>query len=139
MRTYAKIKQEQGIENYLNSVTNVDRRIHLSKVRLSNHDLVIEKGRHQGLAINQRNCPLCPGNVLEDEFHFLLECQTFSFLRDELSAQAKHFFPRFDSLSKEQQIRILLSDENLVNHSGNFLQKALGLRRFLLNKHKNVS
>ena len=37
LRTYAKIKQEHGIENYLNTITNVERRIHLCKTRLSNH------------------------------------------------------------------------------------------------------
>ena len=65
LRTYAKIKQERGISNYLSSVTNVERRITLSKIRLSNHDLMIEKGRHQKLEVNQRNCPFCPVSAME--------------------------------------------------------------------------
>ena len=59
LRTYAKIKQEHGILNYLNTITNVERLIHLCKIRSSNHELMIEKGTHQGLEINQRNCPFC--------------------------------------------------------------------------------
>ena len=117
----------------------MDRRIQLCKVRLSNHELMIEKGRHQRLKINQRNCPFCPKNLLEDEFHFLFVCGTFSFLREVMFSQTKHYFPGFENFPNEQKLKILLSDENLVNHSGNYLQKALELRRFLLNKHKNTS
>ena len=138
LRTYAKIKKEHGIENYLNTITNVERRIHLCKIRLSNHELMIEKGRHQGLEINQRNCPFCPGNLLEDELHFLFTCNTYSFVREELFSGIKHFFPRFEHFSKEQQMKTLLSDENLVNFSGIYILKALELRRFILNKHKNA-
>ena len=125
LRTYAKIKQEQGMENYLNIVRNVDRRTHLSKLRLSNHDLMIEKGRHQGLEINQRKCPFCPTNTLEDESHFLLSCKVFTFLRDILLGKRYKYFPT-------------LSDTNIVNYTGIYLQKAMELRRFILSKHKNT-
>ena len=138
LRTYAKIKQEQGLENYLSNIKNVERRITVSKIRLSNHDLMIEKGRHQKLEINQRNCPFCPGNLLEDEFHFLLTCKTFSRLRNELFLRVKHFVPRFEHLPMEQQLKTLFSDGKLVNFTGIYLQKSLELRRFILTKHKNV-
>ena len=138
LRTYAKIKQEQGIENYLSSITNVERRTTLCKIRLSNHDLMIEKGRHLKLEINQRICPFCPGNLLEDEYHFLLKCKTFSLFRNELFLRAKYFFPGFEYFHKEQHLKTLLSDGNVVNITGIYLQKSLELRRFILSKHKNV-
>ena len=56
LMTYAKIKQEKGLENYLTNIKNVERRITLSKIRLSNHELMIKKGRHQKLEVNQGNC-----------------------------------------------------------------------------------
>ena len=93
LTTYAKIKEEKGFENYLSNIKNVERRITLSKIRLSNHDLMIEKGRHLKLEVNQRNCPFCPGNLLEDEVPFLLTCKTFSCLRNELFLRVKHFVP----------------------------------------------
>ena len=138
LRTYAKLKQEPGIETYLNTITNVDRRIHLCKIRLSNHELMIEKGRHQGLEIKDRNCPFCPENLLEDELHFLLTCDTYSLLSEELFAETEHLSPRFKSFSKEQQMKILLQQENIVNFCGIYIQKAVELRRFILDKHKNV-
>ena len=49
MRTYGLIKSEIGEEPYLRIVKNVKDRISMTKLRLSNHKLMIEKGRHQGL------------------------------------------------------------------------------------------
>ena len=64
LRTYGKIKSKIGTEKYL-------LRIILSRFRLSNHNLMIEKGRHQKLQLNQRNYPFCQGGLLEDEYHFI--------------------------------------------------------------------
>ena len=138
LRTYAKVKQEQGIENYLNSISNIESRITLSKIRLSNHDLMIEKGRHLVLDEYQRVCPFCPGYLVEDETHFLLTCNTFSSLRDELISGVKLIIPRFEYYSKVEQLKTLLRDGKLVNNTAIYLHKALELRRFILNKHKNM-
>ena len=138
LRTYAKIKLEQGYESYLSLMKNIEKRTAVTKIRLSNHDLMIERGRHQRLDINQRNCPLCPENALEDELHLLLTCNTFSSFRKDLFRVAKHFIPRFETLSKEEQLKKLLSSDNVIISTGNFLYKTLGVRRFLLNEHKNV-
>ena len=54
LRTYAKLKTVIGFEEYLKSIKNIMDRTAITKIRLSNHDLLIEKGRHQGLGINER-------------------------------------------------------------------------------------
>ena len=96
LRTYAKIKKQQGLESYLNAVTNIEKRTHLCKIRLSNHELNIEKGRHRGLDVYQRECQLCPGHFVdEDEIHFLLFCKTFSIFRDKLFDESMNISPRF--------------------------------------------
>ena len=138
LRTYGKIKTEIGMEKYLCCIPNVEMRIAVSRIRLSNHDLMIEKGRHLKLELSRRNCPFCLGGLLEDEYHFLLRCKTFSPLRNELFLASKKVFHRFEHYSKEQQLKTLLSDELIVNITGNFLRKALELRRFLIKNHKNV-
>ena len=98
---------------------------------------MIEKGRHQNLEVDQRNCPVCTEHV-EDEFHFVLLCSTFSLLRNELFWEVKKYIPRFEHLPKEDQLKTLLSAENVVKFTVIYLQKALELRRFILSKHKNV-
>ena len=133
LRTYAKIKKEPGLESYLSTVTNVDKRNHLSKVRLSNHGLNIEKRR---LEVYRRECQLCPGHLVEDETHFLLSCTTFSSLREELFTETRKIFPRFHYNTREQKMVYLLSENKIIKLTGSFIQNAIELRRFLLDKHK---
>ena len=122
---------------YVNTIANVEKRIHLSKLRLSNHELMIEKGRHQALEISQRNCPFCPG-YLEDEAHFIFYFSTYSLLCAELFAKIEQLFPRFQYIPIDEKMKALLSDINLINPSGTYIQKATKLRKFILNKHKNT-
>ena len=127
---------KRGIKSYLTSVRNVEKRTAISKIRLSNHNLMIEKGRHLGLDINQRNCPFCTKDLLEDESHLLLTCKTFSHLRENLFSVAKETIPTFEHLSKEEQLKQLLINDNIIHATGTFLHKALTVRRFLLNRHR---
>ena len=49
-----------------------------SRLRMSSHRLEIEPGRWtrpNSTPLDDRKCNLC--NVLEDEFHFVLECNMF--------------------------------------------------------------
>ena len=73
LSTYAKIKLEKGYGNYLSIMANVEKCTAVTEIRLSNHDLMIEKGRHQRLHLSQRNCPFCFGNLLEKRIPFTLK------------------------------------------------------------------
>ena len=77
LRTYAKLKTEIEMEEYLDSIKNIKDRTALTKICLSNHDLMIEKGRHQGLQENLRLCPFCD-NKIENEQHFIIDCHTYN-------------------------------------------------------------
>ena len=59
-------------QSYLNQIENIHECISLPKFRLSNHSLMIEKGRYQKIEKAFRFCPFCPQQV-EDEMHFLLD------------------------------------------------------------------
>ena len=71
--------QESLSFNLPNSLTNA-----LTKLRISAHSLLIEKGRHFRPKLERKNrlCRIC--NEIEDEEHFLLYCQKFTDLRSEL-------------------------------------------------------
>ena len=50
----------------------------ISKLRMSSHSLEVEADRwvrFNRVPVNERNCVLC--NVMEDEYHFVLECQRY--------------------------------------------------------------
>jgi hypothetical protein len=66
-------KNNISLEPYL-SMKNDEQRILLSKLRISNDNLEIERGRHRGLQAKERICKLCLKEV-EDEIHFLLKCE----------------------------------------------------------------
>ena len=84
LRTYSLMKNNLGIENYLTRTMNTKHRSALSKFRLSNHELMIEVGRHKGVPKEERFCPLCPNPAVEDEIHFLINCQSFNTLRKDI-------------------------------------------------------
>ena len=135
LRTFAKLKTDIGMAKYLTQIKCIQNRVALSKIRLSNHDLMIEKGRHLKIDKTERFCPFCP-NIIETESHFLLECKTFSFLRRLLFAEIEIIVPIFNQICDQDKFSILLNNENIANQVGDFINKALNCRRFLLNKPK---
>ena len=76
-----KLFYEFGFKTYLDSVEIKKFRIALTRLRVSSHRLEIETGRwHKPLSIpiGERKCKSCL--VLEDELHFLLECQNYTLI-----------------------------------------------------------
>jgi hypothetical protein len=76
LRTYCKFKTEFKMENYLITIRSFKLRSFVSKLRLSSHNLAIEKGRHvkPKIPIECRICTMCPLGAVEDESHLLLLC-----------------------------------------------------------------
>ena len=80
---YHKHKSEFKMESYLTQVTNTSHRRALTKLRLNDHKLEIECGRHIRPKINRENrtCKLCskPNKQapVEDEVHFITRCDNF--------------------------------------------------------------
>ena len=91
LRTYKLLKTEIGYEKYLSEITSVQDRTALTKFRLSNHPLMVEKLRHLRPKpdVHERVCPFCPDHV-EDELHFLLICKTFQVNREILFSLANN-------------------------------------------------
>ena len=136
LRTFGKLKTDIGRSNYLTQVKHIDNRIALSKMRLSNHDLMIEKGRHLKIDKTERFCPFCPNHV-ETELHFLLQCKTFSHMRRILISEIDNVLPLFNINSDQDMLITLLNNENIAKQVGSYIHKTLSCRRFLINKPKN--
>ena len=135
LRTFGKLKTSIGISKYLNKVRHLDSRIALTKLRLSNHDLMIEKGRHLKIDKSERFCPFCPKHV-ETEIHFMLECRTFHTLRRSLLSEIENTITLFDQ-RPDQNFVTLLNNENIATQVGDYIHKTLSCRRFLLMQPKN--
>ena len=123
LRTYSLIKRTIGLEDYLLNIHNTKNRIAMSKLRLSNHVLLIESGRHLKLDQNLRVCPFCPKEI-EDEIHFLLFCPTYKELRTKLLYPALNI-NRW--LSHKEKLCILFTNDT-VNTTAAYIRNAFLVR-----------
>ena len=126
-------KKEKGFEPYLSEIKNVSLRTKTTKFRLSNHKLMIEVGRHQGINKNNRYCPFCPERV-ENEYHFLFICPTYKVQRDIFLAPMVRRYPNFSNFHETLKMELIMSkvDYDLCN----FIGKSFEIREFLVEKPK---
>ena len=134
--TFALLKTNIGIEKYLTAVQNTTERVSLSKFRLSNHTLMVEKGRHENIKREERFCCFCHQEV-EDEFHFLNKCKTYCPLRENLFKEIKEIMPDFYYPHDERFLFwFLLKCPSIIPLTAHFIQSAFDLRYFLIAKHR---
>ena len=122
LRTYGLLKREPGYEFYLSNIQPIKERTTLTKFRISNHVLQIEKGRHKNVDKRERFCPFCP-EVVEDEKHFLLDCKTYRHFRNEFSKDGANLSPDWKS--------------DTTRFISIFLHKSFEVRQYLLQKYKS--
>ena len=120
-RLYAKF----DLQPYLIDVNVAKYRIALSRLRVSAHRLEIEAGRwHRPVAIERcdRKCISC--NILEDEFHFVLECKMYKELRIQYLKKYYYCRPNIPTF-----VELLTSTNVNVNRNlALFVYKAMALR-----------
>ena len=110
--TYRLVKNKIQFEIYLGCIKNRKHRVAMIKLRVSDHNLMIEKGRRIRPPIprEQRLCSLC--KTPEDETHFLLVCPRYT-NRGALLQQVEHVCPNFKDIpSNELKLSYILSQEN---------------------------
>ena len=118
-------KTEIKIEDYLKVIKNCKHRKALTRLRLSCHQLMIEKGRHQKpfLERSLRKCKICV-NKIEDEAHFLLECPLYEKEREPLIDLCIEQAPiHFIGLTTREKYIFIMSNENpnLLNIVGKYV------------------
>ena len=133
--SFNKYKTSINLETYLYQNINQKHKIAISRFRLSNHSLMIEKGRHMRPKIerNVRFCYLCK-NVVENEEHFLLLCPLYTPERQILENVCKKNCNMYDSLNIEQKFVFIMSNENIdiLKTLGKFIAGSMGLREKII-------
>ena len=110
--TYKTFKDQIKFEKYLTCVKNRKHRVALTKLRTSDHKLMIEAGRRKRprLCREDRICSFC--KTIEDEKHFLLTCPIYPG-REHLIGMIEFTCPEFKNLlTTESKLVYLLSQEN---------------------------
>ena len=81
LESYAMFKPTFSYERYLDVLDVKKFRYSLVAFRSSSHHLMIETGRHIGIARDIRRCFNCH-DTIESEYHFLLVCPLYNHLRE---------------------------------------------------------
>lgn len=100
-----------------------------SRLRMSSHRLAIESGRWARpckVPVDQRKCTIC--GVLEDEYHFVLECRLYNDLR--IRYIPPYFWKR-PSMFKFVEL-LNSSNTNYLRRLGTFSYHAFKLRSEIL-------
>ena len=79
---------------------------------------MIELGRYNQTTRDNRNCPFCGSNHLEDEVHFLFNCSKYSLIRNNFYYKFKILIPNITQLP----VNVLIND--LMNTSNNVSVKS---------------
>ena len=137
LKTLCTLKNNFVREDYLLSVSNIANRTALTKFRLSNHNLMIEKGRHENMQLCDRSYPFCPDQI-ENEFHFLIKCPIYVELRKKMLDDIKNIIYGFYYPQDENFLFwFLLKNPLIANTTGNFIRLSMELRAFLLENPRN--
>lgn len=114
LRTYKLFKQHYGAEPYCIKSLPRRHRSALGKFRCGVAPLRIETGRYTGIPVNLRHCVLCNDGNIEDEKHVLIECETYTNIRNVLITEAKNVINNFCNMSAFEKFTAIFSNEILT-------------------------
>ena len=149
---YNTIKNKFARESYLDTVKGFSRRYSTSKLRISAHNLEIEQGRYTNTPRHERICKWCKlsigSEMVEDEHHFLHDCDLYNDLRLKLISNLNksplinntdntdsHLQLNINNSSLKYNLMSLLSpytDTNITENNTNMINHH---HKAILNKH----
>ena len=102
-RTYKDIKSIHDIEPYLQRDIHISIRSAFTKLRLSSHRFMVERGRWMNPKVQyiDRKCTLCNDNDIQDEYHIVLKCAYYNEVRRKY---IKPYYHRHPSMYKFQEL-----------------------------------
>ena len=124
---FKHLYQYDNSQHYLLS-SKSEYRILISKMRLSDHNLLIEKGRHLKIPRDQRLCTTC--KIVDNEQHFILHCKNNSIPRETYLDFIKQEKKDFINMEDDQKLIYILnpSTPTQVNKLGSFIKQSYALR-----------
>ena len=108
--TYSSLKSSFCAESYLFTIKNENKRISLARLRISAHTLEIERERYKKLKREELLCKACL--KIEDEPHFLLDCNLFKINNDKIRLFMERELSNFNFMDIKQQFVFLMINED---------------------------
>ena len=131
LRTYRTYKNNFSTETYVKSNMRRDHRRILARFRSCNLPLAVETGRYTKpkTPIDERLCKYCDESSIEDETHFLIECELYSDIRYDLFQIATAENRNFPSFSTDEKLVYLMQSDSLLYKLASSLLKMSRRRR----------
>jgi hypothetical protein len=107
-----------------------------TSLRISSHQLAIERSRYSKSYIprEQRICVLCKNQAVEDENHFLMECNAYNEDRQKMMCQTQLVCPQFENLNDTNKFFYLMTAEgNISQKVAKFCHVANEQRKIFIN------
>ena len=106
----------------------------LCKIRLSAHNLEIEKGRQLSIPTNERLCKICNSGNIEDEQHFLFSCHKYSFVRDQYKIKLSNILNRDITTFNNNFLKECLNSNSykVLKITCSFIEDCLSIRNNIL-------
>jgi len=127
-------KNTFNFENYLLCIKDRNTRQKYCQIRISAHNLCIESER--GIKdTKDRLCKLCLKDV-EDEIHFVTDCEFYEKERCELYKKLLDILPDFKNMNKIEKFKIIMgvADCDVVLHTASYIKTCLSIRSELMAK-----
>ena len=119
---YNQVTDKYGLQPYLTLQMNKKYVTAMSKLRISAHELMIERGRYTNVKRQDRLCTHCKD--VEDELHFLDKCSLYKKPRDNL---LKHCTPT-RNVDKDNSISELIVQKQYQKEIAKYIFEAFAIR-----------
>ena len=135
---YSSFKNDTKKATFLDMIKNPQHRIHvaITKLRLGNHHLHIETGRHSipKTPENLRLCSFCNTNKIENEIHFLSFCKHYDRWRIKLFNEITEKYAHCKELDAQSKILFLFNsiDPTVCRKTAAFAHDCMNYRQQLL-------
>ena len=140
LRTYRLFKTDFGPEKYLFLNLPKHKRSILAQYRLGILPLNIETGRYKNVTDDkgharkqkpeERLCTLCSLGIMEDESHFLFDCECYGSIRDTLLSNIISQNSNFVNLPMSSKLEFIM--KNSIKKVCNYLCAAWETRKELI-------
>ena len=124
LECYLTLKRDYKLAEYLSTVRDRKQRQMLTKYRLSDHHLAIEKGRLKKSWQPKENriCDHCLTGEVETEMHFLLQCEQFNEIRNNYFNKFSSKITNFNDLNDLAELKVLLGKGDQTYLAAQYVQ-----------------
>ena len=122
---YFQYKKNFNFESYLD-LLNRETRIPMTRFRMSNHNLPIEKLRRENINRKDRICLICDKKSMGDENHYLFKCNNdrIKHIRRIFLQKIKNITPEIETFENENIIKycMTMADQRLHSNTAKYIK-----------------